>query len=330
MLELDIDVVKGFESFVLRDIEEFKRQGFVFKSFDKWEQKEIEKDSEFSKKTSEEKQSLYTQNLIYEYSNLRQRLIPAKPRKIVYAKDFTIIPEYEKGLRFLEEKIRKGDTLTPHLSRKILDADSQDGLLFDFGVYHLHLGEREDSRHAGLIEGREKILYAVFTDDIAFFICIDSHGRWGDLELLRIIQAEFPQVLEKWEMKDVTALTFYPTESERVELRKNGINTPIEINGKYYMSPGGGINTARTSAQGIFQMNMYYHFYQRIDSQIKEFFEKHKNEIAEKLDVDGKLDFVMTNINPMEFEDKKNNVVLVPTIQENNLKGIFIGKVERK
>lgn len=329
MLEIEIDVVKGFESFVLHDIYEFKKQGFEFTCFEDWKKEEIVRNPEVSSKSEVEIKESYTKHLIYEYSNLRQRLIPAKPRTIVYANDFRRIPDYETGLHLLEEKIRNGETLTPHLSRKILDADSQDGLLFDLGVYHLHLGEREDPVHPGLIEGRKKILYAVFTDDTAFFICIDDHGRWGDLELLRIIQTEFPAVLDKWELKNVSELSFYPTEMERVELRKNGINTPIEINGKFYMSPGGGINTARTSAQGVFEMNIYYHFYEKIDRQIKLFFEKYSEEISEKLEIDGVLKFVMTNINPMEFEEKKHMLKLLPTIKDNNLVGIYIGKMDR-
>lgn len=329
MLDIEIDVVEGFESFVLHDVEEFKKQGFEFTSFDDWKKDEIQRTPDLISKTDLEIQESYNQYLIYEYSNLRQRLIPQKPRTIVYAKDFVRIPEYEKGLQLLEEKIKKGECLTPHLSRKILKANEQDGLLFDFGVYHLHLGEKEDSKHFGLIEGRKKILYSVFTDDKAFFICIDDHGRWGDLDLLKIIQKEFPQAIEKWELKDVIELSFYPTEKERLQLRKAGINTPIEINGKFYMSPGGGINTARTSAQGVFEMNTYYHFYKTIDNQIKLLFEKHSNDISKKLKIDGVLKFVMTSINPMEFEDKKHMLKLIPTIKDNNLVGINIGKIDR-
>lgn len=329
MLDIEIDVVNGFESFVLHDIEEFKKLGFEFTSLGDWEKDEIVRTPDLTSKTEHEIKESYNHFLIYEYSNLRQRLIPAKPRTIVYAKDFTRIPEYEKGLQILEEKIKRGESLTPHLSRKILKASEQDGLLFDFGVYHLHLGEKEDSNHSGLIEGRKKILYSVFTDDKAFFICIDDHGRWGDLDLMKILQKEFPQTLEKCELKNVIEMSFYPTEEERLQLRKAGINTPIEINGKFYMSPGGGINTARTSAQGVFEMNAYYHFYKTIDNQIKLLFEKHSNDISKKLKIDGVLKFVMTSINPMEFEDKKHMLKLIPTIKDNNLVGINIGIIDR-
>jgi len=122
MLDIEIDVVKGFESFVLHEIDEFKKQGFEFTCFEDWKNNEILKNPEISSKTEQEIQEAYQQHLIYEYSNLRQRLIPAKPRAILYAKDFIRIPEYEKGLQILEEKIKSGESLTPHLSRKILKA----------------------------------------------------------------------------------------------------------------------------------------------------------------------------------------------------------------
>lgn len=276
MFEFKIDIVKDFEQYVLNDIDEFKKLGFKFTDYDEWDQQEITKDQKFEEKSENEKKELFNQHLIYEYSNLRERLIPAKPRKIIYSKNFIRKPDCENGLKLLEEKIKNGKSITPHLSRKILQAKYSDGLLFDFGIYHLHLGVQQDEKHPILIEGKDDILYAAFTENEAFFICIDKHGRWGDTELLKIIQTEFPEVLEKWELPNVTGLSFYPTEEERIKLRKIGINTPVEVNGKYYITPGGGINTARTSSSGVLKMNLHYHFYEKIDSQLKQFVAKHK------------------------------------------------------
>ena len=42
MLDIEIDVVEGLESFVLHDVEEFKKQGFEFTSFDDWKKDEIQ------------------------------------------------------------------------------------------------------------------------------------------------------------------------------------------------------------------------------------------------------------------------------------------------
>ncbi len=114
-------------------------------------------------------------------------------------------------------------------------------------------------------------------------------------------------------------MSSYPTEKERLELRKAGINVPIALNGKYYISPGGGMNTAKTSSNGVFKMNAHYHFYEKIDSQIKQFFEKHNQEIQEKTNLHGNLSFQMSNISPMEFVDKKNKIRLIPKIQNDHL-----------
>ncbi len=66
-------------------------------------------------------------------------------------------------------------------------------------------------------------------------------------------------------------------------------------------------------------MNAYYHFYEKIDSQIKQFFEKHNQEIQEKTNLHGNLSFQMSNISPMEFVDKKNKIRLIPKIQNDHL-----------
>lgn len=327
MIELRIDIVKDFEKYVLNDINEFKALGFKFTNYNEWEQQEKIKDQKFEGKPENEKKNLFNQHLIYEYSNLCERLIPAKPREIIYSKNFIRKVDCENGLKLLEDKIRNGNNLTPHLSRKILQANYSDGLLFDFGIYHLHLGEQQDEKHPILIEGKDDILYAAFTENKAFFICIDKHGKWGDTELLRIIQSEFPEVLEKWEY--VTEPSSYPTEKERIELRKIGINTPVEVNGKYYITPGGGINTARTSSSGVLKMIRQIRFYKTIDNQLRLFFDKHNQEIQERLKISGVLSFTMTKISPMEFTDLNKKLRLIPNIdKEDKLIGITIKSIE--
>lgn len=319
MLNVQIDTVRDFEKFVLRDINEFKKLGFVFTSYKQWETNYCQQSKELLGKSKQEKESLYKQHIIYEYSNLRERLIPIRPREIVYSKNFIINPKYKEGLKSLERKIQNGEDLTTHLSRKIFQADFSDGLLFDFGIYHLHLGILPDKNHPKLVQGYKDVLYAVFTDDKAFFIRIDDHRNWANLDLLKIVQQEFPQILEKWELQGILSMSSYPTEKERLELRKAGINAPIAINGKYYISPGGGMNTAKTSSNGVLKMNTHYHFYEKIDSQIKQFFDKYNQEIQEKTNLHGNLTFQMSNISPMEFVDKKNKIRLIPKIQNDHL-----------
>ena len=315
MIEINLNLVRDFENAVLADIMEFKRLGFKFLEFDEWKVDKADKD------ISEEK---FKRDLIYTYANLRQRMIDAKPRKVLYANNFERLSDYEEGLKYLENKIIYGNDLMPHLSRQIFKPSEQDGMLFDFGIYHLHLGTTPDNKHPYLIQGRKKILYSLFDNEYAYFLTIDNHGRWNDLDLLRIIQDSFPQKLETWEMKDVIGLSHNPTEEERALLRKSGVNTAIELDGRFYISPGGGITSARTSAFAVMEMNRYYHRYSNIEKYIKNYFSNDTNVIRE-LGTDI-LNLSLKSFTPFLLTDAEKNISIELIINNNVIEGVIVSK----
>ena len=309
MMKINLDLVKDFEKCVLADIEEFRRQGFKFLAFDEW------KIGKASKDICEDNFKRY---LIYSYANLRERMIDARPRRILYANNFERLSDYEEGLKFLENKIITGDDLIPHLSRQIFNPREQDGMLFDFGIYHLHLGTTPDTKHPYLIQGREKILYCLFDNDFAYFLVIDNHGRWSDLDLLRIIRDSFPEKLETWEVQGVVGLTYNPTADERQLLRKSGVSTPIELDGKVYFSPGGGINTAGTSVTAVMTMNQFYHRYQHIEKMVKDYF-ANDNEIGQELKTDT-LNLSLQSLTPFVLIDNEKDVIVKLVFSNGNVK----------
>ncbi len=143
----------------------------------------------------------------------------------------------------------------PHLSRRIFKPEEQDGMLFDFGIHHLHLGAVPDTKYPALIRGGDKILYCLVDEGAFYFLAIDNHGRWSDPGLLRIIKDSFPQKLEPYEVRGICGLAFDLPEKEREKFRKLGLNAMIELDGKFYAPPGGGITLAKTSAMSVMERN---------------------------------------------------------------------------
>jgi len=94
-MTINLDLVKDFENAVLADIEELKKWGFKFLEFDEWKIYNADKDIS---------ENEFKQELIYIYRNLKQRIIDKKSRQILYAKNFELLPDYEEGLKFLENK----------------------------------------------------------------------------------------------------------------------------------------------------------------------------------------------------------------------------------
>jgi len=322
MFDIKLDLVRDFENCVLNDIKNAENDGFSFEDYNEWEKEEIIKinkeidnfrnlglDTKDIKKRLDTKalKEAYEKHLIYTYSALRERIIPIKPRKISYVKDFNRIPEYEDGLVFLEKKILSGENLLPHMSRQIFDTSSKDGLLYDFGIQHLHLGLKPDPKHLKLIEGREKVLYCVVDDENVYFLVIDNHGHWGDIELVRLIKNNFPHLIKPFEL-NIHSLSAHLTEEERIKLRKNGINTPIEVDGKCYMSPGWGVNTAGTSTNAVIKMDRYYQYYRNVEMNFKQFINDNIDSFRNILKEENKYNFVAQSISPIILLDKDNNV----------------------
>jgi len=338
MIDINLDLVRDFEDYVLNDIKNAKNNGFSFENYNEWKKEEIIKinkeidnfknlglDTKDIKKRLETKalKEAYEKHLIYTYSALRERIIPIKPRKISYVKNFKRIPEYEDGLVFLEKKILSGENLLPHMSRQIFDTSSKDGLLYDFGIQHLHLGLKPDPKNPKLIKGREKVLYCVVDDENVYFLVIDNHGHWGDIELVRLIKNNFPNLIKPFEL-NVQRLSAHLTEEERIKLRKIGINTPIEVDGKCYMSLGWGVNTAGTSTNAVIKMDRYYQYYKNVEINFKQFINDNIDSLRNILKEENKYNFVAQSISPIILLDKDNNVKISLELVYDQIKIIGI------
>lgn len=295
-MKINIDLIKDFENDILSEIEKLKEKGFKFIDYEECKNQYNKENNSVSE---------YQKNLIHSYFNLNQKMIISKPRKILYAKNFVRLPEFENGIQQIEKEIINGDSLFPRLSRKIYNPDEQDGMLFDFGIYHLHLGTIPDSKYPYLVQGQTKILYCLFDNEFAYFLVIDKHGRWNDLDLLRIINENFPKKLDSWEMKD-TILTNNYIQEERKHLRSLGINTLIELDGKFYMPPGGGFNMSGTSFQSIRTFQKQVSWLRYIENALKEHF-ANKIELEQKLNL-AYLNLSLKSLQPFVLIDNENKI----------------------
>ena len=89
------------------------------------------------------------------YFNALFRLVRPKPRKIWKSRELQCPPELKAGLALLEHKVKSGEDINSHLSRKISELDYNDSLLNDWGIFHFHLGTKliAKGKSKGLIEG---------------------------------------------------------------------------------------------------------------------------------------------------------------------------------
>jgi len=321
-----MDIISNFYDdfieIILKKVENLKKIGFKFIEYDVWkkkktkqllnviEQKESRKEDSNLEKSMLEEKCLYIQyreDIVYQYYQLSNKIPSKIPRKIYRCTNFSCPPKLEVGLKNLEEKITNGDDLLPHLSRKIFDPIYRDYMLYDFGIIHFHLGTEPLKENPLLLKSTEEILYALINKDSCYFIKIDHHKKWDHISLLSTLKKDFPQVLNLWKIQGVPITKI--NNNERKLLIKHGINTYIEIDGEYYMSPGMGVNTAGTSSLAVMNMNRNLNYFKNLQYDLEQWFEKNIGEIEKFSGVKFKdMHFILKEIEPIVIHDSNNNV----------------------
>ena len=127
--------------------------------------------------------------ILQHWYKFQRRTVPAKPRIIYKAFDFSCPPEHTGGLAQIENDIIYGKDLTRYLSTRLEDITFQDRVLDVSQIYHFHLGVGPRSNAKGqlnpitnaripMVERTDDLLMLWITDEAAYFIAIVDHNRW--------------------------------------------------------------------------------------------------------------------------------------------------------
>jgi hypothetical protein len=181
-------------------------------------------------------------HVVYQYYNLRKRQIEAKPRKVVYSKEFSYPPEYRVALKEFEDRVLKGQNLLPFQSEKIKEAAYSDMLLNDWGIQHFHLSRR--FRDDGFVARSKYQIFAYVTDETVYMIQIYPHNAedlYSRRELVRILRDNWPELIERFHLEGVTELVEKYDDHQYGQIRDAHISTFVELgkNEVYGMIGGG-------------------------------------------------------------------------------------------
>jgi hypothetical protein len=210
------------------------------------------------------------------YHNLLLKHILTKPRKIYLSEEFTCPAEYQLNFDTLKNKIETGADLNPYLSKKAADCDEEDGLLYDWGIYHLHLGEMNSS---GVVSRTGPILFAKFEDENAYLIGVYSHGDWYKQEIIGIVHRNWPVIMKEYRLLGIEGLGQKYSDEEYAKIREVAV-TPIEPEPGYVYAPmGGGFTTVGSSLKLILRCHAIFN-----DLKTKEYIIKQNREgIADQI-----------------------------------------------
>lgn len=136
--------------------------------------------------------------------------------------------------------LAEGENVTRFLSKKVNSLKFGDGLLWDYGIHHLHLSKEVEE--SGFVKRSDYLLFAIVTQEDAYFVDVRLHPKRGDLgwvrqDLLEIVHSNWPELVEAKVLRGVrgTALT----DEEKQELRRKNCNYVAQL-GDYAIAPIGG------------------------------------------------------------------------------------------
>ena len=183
------------------------------------------------------------------YSKALRRFISQTPRKVHKASTFPNVERHFDTITTIEELFRKGSDVVPYLSTRIKRLEYNDMLLDDWGIYHLHLGNRICARgpNKGFIKRTCLLLYCGVTESDVYFVDVLPHNNWTTQKLVQTIHDEWPHLLSDYRGPGPRQARQI-SDAQIAELRKEHHNYEIIMNdGTAYFLVGGGFLSDGTS-----------------------------------------------------------------------------------
>jgi hypothetical protein len=136
-----------------------------------------------------------------------------RPRRVHLSKEFVCPPELSTGFNQLVDVLQKGQDVSPYISKQVDNISAIDGMFNDWGIIHLHLGDRLDPRDGRYIVRTGPLLFLYLMADDAYLINIYEHGNWTDKSILQTVQDNWPELIKPFVLNGVIGLSHQPQKS---------------------------------------------------------------------------------------------------------------------
>ncbi len=236
--------------------------------------------------TAQELAAKDAHDLFMIYINWTSRQVAPRPRLVhlsyvLKSNPLFFAAEYRPALDEIVSKLRRGEDITPNLSRGIKTAyESQkkakrlplrkrrdlDLLLNDWGVHHLHLSTEIELD--GFVKRTGPLLFAIFRPNDAYLIDLVDHGGWTREQVIRTIANEWPEAGIVYQLNGVVGLSCVVSDADRIRLRNAGINCFCEFDGKVF-APAGGLTAAGTSVRSIVLVDTIFDFLDQLSDKLE-------------------------------------------------------------
>lgn len=206
-----------------------------------WQRKIL---NDIKKEGIEISDEIRTESLIIKYFTYLRKKGIRQSYNVYKSKKFRCPVEFIAGLDQIINTFKEGGDISPYLSKQV-ERLKDDFMFNDWGVLHLHLGEKMEKNNKYI--GRTGLLlFLYFKENNVYLINIYEHGDWTKKDILQTMYNNWPKLIEPFILKEVTGLSGTLSEANHQKIQKSGGFTLIEIkdengNNIVIMPPGMGI-----------------------------------------------------------------------------------------
>lgn len=239
--------------------------------------------------------------------------------------------EFDNKLRLLDlskqraaadiiQKIENGEDINPHLSKSSVKPKETDGLRADWNIYHLHISNHKKNVSDKFYAHTGPVMFVQIAATEVYFIDIYSHGSgfpetWTRQELLKIVNENWPHLLDPFRLKSVSAVAHAPTDLELKQLRGGNVSTIIQVGSSFIAPPGGGLATDGTPIINVERAHRTLHLIKNLEKWVLDNIKQIKSGIAAKSNIsESTLDFeLVAFIDPAAWavREKKTGIIVI-------------------
>ena len=193
---------------------------------------------------------------LIEVFHFKRRILRPMPRNVVWSRELqarALSDDHRLAVERIARELEKGVCTKPRMTKSVRVPGYNDGLLSDWGIHHLHIGEKLG--RDGFIERGGPLLFVFVVQATAYLIDLLDHGSFEDEELIEILHGNWPRVMASWLAPGVVPGSLSPkfTSAQRKMMRGKFTIATETRDGTIYVAPGGGIMTSGHSSEAVRQ-----------------------------------------------------------------------------
>lgn len=195
---------------------------------------------------------------LVEVFHFKQRVLRPMPRTVVWSKELRarqLTADQHTAVGRIARELEQGADTRRRMTKQIRTAGYNDGLLTDWGIHHMHIGEKVGPD--GFIERGGPLLFVFVVGGTAYLLDLLDHGAFADEELIEILHGNWPEVMAARLAPGFVPGSLSPklTSAQRKKMRQKFTFATETKDGTIYVPPGGGIVTSGHSVMAVDEAN---------------------------------------------------------------------------